>query len=234
METLILDGLVDDVMKLGLYEVGTKVQYKHYGITPNGNKDWITSIGMVAARGPELCGWWHDYLLYFEDKSVGWEMNTSNSIIHNVKENTFNAFRGFPGTFVWATQAQVERIEEDMVTINDIKEASIKLKDMVDEFKKNYEGNSNGFRFKEGDLVVVVHRLGDVAGCVVSCNARYDNEGRYNSYIVFLPNDFRGKELSNLPEAVLCKFSTYKFRRGTFIYANERDLRGLYPVRGDK
>lgn len=222
---------IDDVTKLGLYEVGTKVQYKHYGITPNGNKDWITTIGMVAARGPELCGWWHDYLLYFEDKSVGWEMNTSNSIIHNVKENTFKAFRGLPGTFVLATQPQVERIEDDMVTINDIKEASMKLKDMVDEFKKNYESNSNGFRFKEGDLVVVVHRLGDVAGCVVSCHTRDNNEGRDNFYIVFLPNDYRGKELSNLPEDVLCKFSSYKFRMGTFIYANEDDLYELYPVK---
>ena len=222
---------IDDVMKLGLYEVGTKVQYKYYGITPNGNKDWITTIGMVAARGPELCGWWNDYLLYFADGSVGWEMNEGNSLVNGVKPHILKTFRDWTGTFAFASKEDVERIEDDMVTINDIKEASMKLKDMVDEFKKNYEGNSNGFRFKEGDLVVVSHRLGDVAGCVVSCHTRDNNEGRDNFYIVFLPNDYRGKALSNLPKDVLCKFSAYKFRMGTFIYANENDLQELYPVK---
>lgn len=164
MAILTLDGLVDDKMKLGLYEVGTKVQYKHYGITPNGNKDWITAIGMVAARGPELCGWWHDYLLYFEDKSVGWEMNTSNSIIHDVKENTFNAFRGFPGTFVWATQAQVERIEEDMLMLDEINDTAKMLSRQIEDLKKAEDNKRKlgTLRFSPGDLVKVSHKLGDV------------------------------------------------------------------------
>ena len=222
---------VDDVMKLGLYEVGTKVQYKHYGITPNGNKDWITTIGMVAARGPELCGWWHDYLLYFEDKSVGWEMNTSNSIMHNVKENTFNAFRGFPGTFVLATQAQVERIEEDMVTIDDIKETTIKLKDMIDEFKKDSkeEKENDSFMFKTGDLVEFKSVKGLVYGVVVFQHFKGTFAGS-SEHIVYLPNDYRGFGFQELPAEVKENFTGWEDRCGTFVYARERDLNRLYRI----
>lgn len=226
--------VLDDLSRLGLYEIGSKVWYKVPYIDLDGTLKHRAYAGEVVARGLENCDWWNDYLLYFSDGSVGWEMNDGNSVVHGVKPHILKTFRGWTGTFAFAPKEDVERIEEDMVTINDIKEASTKLKDMVDEFKKNYEGNSNGSRFKEGDLVVVVHKLGDVVGCVVSCRARDYDGDRYNSYIVFLPNDFRGEELSSLPEDVLCKFSTYKFGRGTFIYTNESGLRGLYPVRGDK
>lgn len=226
METLILDGLVDDVMKLGLYEVGTKVQYKHYGITPNGNKDWITTIGMVAARGPELCGWWHDYLLYFEDKSVGWEMNTSNSIIHNVKENTFNAFRGFPGTFVWATQAQVERIEEDMSILDEINDTAKMLQRKIEDLKKAEDNKRKlgTLRFSPGDLVKVSHKLCDVVGYVVSCHVGDGNEGEDKFYTVFLPNDFRGESVFDLPTSDFSKFIILDSKYGTFIYAQEDEL----------
>lgn len=226
MAILTLDGLVDDKMKLGLYEVGTKVQYKHYGITPNGNKDWITAIGMVAARGPELCGWWHDYLLYFEDKSVGWEMNTSNSIIHDVKENTFNAFRGFPGTFVWATQAQVERIEEDMLMLDEINDTAKMLSRQIEDLKKAEDNKRKlgTLRFSPGDLVKVSHKLGDVAGYVVSCHVGGGNEGEDKFYTVFLPNDFRGESVFDLPTSDYSKFIILHPKYGTFIYAQEDEL----------
>lgn len=121
----------------------------------------------------------------------------------------------------------VERVEDDMVTINDIKKASMKLKDMIDEFKKNYEGNSNGFRFKEGDLVVVTHRLGDVAGYVVSCHVAGGNEGEDKIYTVFLPNDFRGEDVFDLPTSDYSKFIILHHKYGTFIYAQEDELRKM-------
>ena len=56
----------DDVTKLGLYEVGTKVQYKYYGITPNGNKDWITTVMKFIKdeQVEEVKSFYKKFLLY--------------------------------------------------------------------------------------------------------------------------------------------------------------------------
>lgn len=220
-----------NVLTLGsLYDVGTKVLYKYEVVDFGGSPKTIGREGEIVALGPDSRGK-YDYLVYFEYGEFGWVMADFNSDVHSIPPHILKTFKNYIGKFTWASKDEVARIEDDMVTIDDIKQETKKLQDMIDEFKKSpkEEKENNGFMFKAGDLVEFKSDKGLVYGVVIFQHFK-GTFGVSSEHIVYLPNDYRGFGFQELPAEVKGNFAGWEDRCGTFVYARERDLNRIYRI----